>query len=542
MAHADKAKDHETFWPDNEDLKEKTKAYADRAQSAAKKEIFGNLVHPWMEPAYPSSWKFRIFDWEKGYRVLSNGDELEARDSLLQWEGTRKEGERKRCVILLDDLHPRIAELLGVLLDIPPEFFLAHCVMEGELSVVNKQMFKQGSSKYWKVAVPQRRLFPRRMDPGLYHTFCGSFYRGAFNVRSSTNDRTKYFDSYVSYWASSHGVDSWTAIVVTDPHQSQEHFYPASDPKNREIVSTINAMPPSVNPWHEIILDSAQGEFGQPHERSIFDAAASACEDLSLEVVDDPYSATHFVRNYIRAAWEQRVWWDDREVRDTVYRNVWSHETRQTALTLEDLENETVINKESMADYQGLMGQQQKIRANRNELRAIIYKFCRRDTDYMSSKTPELQMYMKQETESWKFIEEKLHYIEEFLTDHMKMYSVRSTMEEAYEAKMQSRESMRQTKEANRQTAAANRMARSSGQLTKIATIIVPCTFVASIFSMGGDFAAGQSLFYVYWIISVPITLGLLSWILHEDIADAVEKSKGWITSRTTKSSEKLEE
>lgn len=114
------------------------------------------------------------------------------------------------------------------------------------------------------------------------------------------------------------------------------------------------------------------------------------------------------------------------------------------------------------------------------------------------------------------------------------MYSTRSAMEEAYEAKMQ-------TKQADRQTTTANRMARSSGQLTKIATIIVPCTFVASIFSMGGDFAAGESLFYVYWIISVSTTVGLLSWILHEDIAGVVEKSKRWMNSRRTKLSEKSE-
>lgn len=330
-------------------------------------------------------------------------------------------------------------------------------------------------------------------------------------------------------------------MIVTDPHQTQEHFYPASDPENAEIVSMNNATPPSFNPIHEMIIDSVEGEFGQPHERSIFDTASNAYSDFSLEDVDDPFSATHCIRNCIRAVWEQRVWWDDQKVRDTVYRNVWSHENRQGLLTQDDFEDATVIDKQAMVEYQLLMNEQEKLRYNRHEIRAIIYKFRLRDTYYLSKKTPELGSYMNEETESWKFLDGKLQFTEEFLNDHMKMYSARSAMEETYESKMQSRESMRQTKEANRQTAAANRMARSSGQLTKIATIIVPCTFVASIFSMGGDFAAGESLFYVYWIISVPITLGLLSWILHEDIADSVEKSKRWINSRKTKPSEKSE-
>lgn len=173
------------------------------------------MNHPWKANACPSSWKFRIFDLKDSSRVLSSGDELAVRDVLLRWQSTRNNGavgERKRSIILLEDLNPRIAELLGVLLDIPPEFFLAHCSLEGELSVVNKQLSKQGNSKYWKVAVPQGRLFPRRMDPGRYQTFCGSLYRGGVTVRKPVKWNST-FNSYVSYWASHmYGVDSWTGV------------------------------------------------------------------------------------------------------------------------------------------------------------------------------------------------------------------------------------------------------------------------------------------------------------------------------------------
>lgn len=61
---------------------------------------------------------------------------------------------------------------------------------------------------------------------------------------------------------------------------------------------------------------------------------------------------------------------------------------------------------------------------------------------------------------------------------------------------------------------AADRQARNARQLTWVATVIVPCTFVASVFSMGGSFAAGEDLFYVYWAISVPVTIVLLTWVL----------------------------
>lgn len=328
------------------------------------------------------------------------------------------------------------------------------------------------------------------------------------------------------------------AVVVMDPHPSHLVFTPDSNPDDPRIIQLENLDSSYNAEYREAMLDSAENEFTQPHERSIFDTVAKAYDGAPLEFLDDPFSATFAVRNCIRAVWEQQVWWEESNVRGLVWQNVWNHKISRSSRASEDLENRMAINDHAMIEYQELMGTQGIVRRQRHSIRAIIYNFRPRDTYFLAEKTPRFQEYLKEETESWKFLDEKLQYAEEYLNSHMKMYSARSAMEETYEAKMQSWESMKQTKEANRQTAAANRMARSSGQLTKIATIIVPCTFVASIFSMGGDFAAGESLFYVYWIISVPITVGLLSWILHEDIAGAVDKSRGWFTWKRPKLSE----
>lgn len=178
--------------------------------------MFIGKNHPWRENARHSPWKLRIFDLEGGRRDLSSGPrEFEnARDLLLHWEGASKEGateKRKRRVIVLEDLSPRIAELLGVLLDIPPEFFLAHCNGSGELSVVNKQLFKQGSTKYWKVAVPQTRSLSRGIN-GTYRLVCGSFNRNSGMLEEGYTGHTLHFNSYVSYWASSHEAQSWTGV------------------------------------------------------------------------------------------------------------------------------------------------------------------------------------------------------------------------------------------------------------------------------------------------------------------------------------------
>ena len=37
---------------------------------------------------------------------------------------------------------------------------------------------------------------------------------------------------------------------------------------------------------------------------------------------------------------------------------------------------------------------------------------------------------------------------------------------------------------------------------------------------MGGSFAPGEDLFYVYWAISIPITFALLIWVIHTEVRE----------------------
>ncbi|KAF4945185.1 hypothetical protein FSARC_14488 [Fusarium sarcochroum] len=56
-----------------------------------------------------------------------------------------------------------------------------------------------------------------------------------------------------------------------------------------------------------------------------------------------------------------------------------------------------------------------------------------------------------------------------------------------------------------RESIAANKQAQHVGYLTSLATLFVPMSFIAAVFSMGGDYAAGQKSFHVFWAISVPV-------------------------------------
>ncbi|KAF9876751.1 hypothetical protein CkaCkLH20_05597 [Colletotrichum karsti] len=58
-----------------------------------------------------------------------------------------------------------------------------------------------------------------------------------------------------------------------------------------------------------------------------------------------------------------------------------------------------------------------------------------------------------------------------------------------------------------RQMLSANEQAVQVGRLTSMATIFLPVSLVATIFSMGGEFAAGERMFWVFWVIAVPVGL-----------------------------------
>ena len=48
---------------------------------------------------------------------------------------------------------------------------------------------------------------------------------------------------------------------------------------------------------------------------------------------------------------------------------------------------------------------------------------------------------------------------------------------------------------------------RGVGRLTKLATVLVPFSITAGIFSMGDDYLVGKSQFWVFWAVAIPLVL-----------------------------------
>jgi hypothetical protein len=132
----------------------------ERVQSFLPRECW----HPWRENVeqctpFAINWDIRVFELTGDHCDLPGGPpQFESvRDLLMWWENTPKsdpERTNKRTIII-QDMHPRVLELIGVLLDIPPEFFLAHCNESATLTVMDEHYVNDRGSRYWKVPVPR---------------------------------------------------------------------------------------------------------------------------------------------------------------------------------------------------------------------------------------------------------------------------------------------------------------------------------------------------------------------------------------------------
>ncbi|KAF9636847.1 hypothetical protein BFW01_g7743 [Lasiodiplodia theobromae] len=100
------------------------------------------------------------------------------------------------------------------------------------------------------------------------------------------------------------------------------------------------------------------------------------------------------------------------------------------------------------------------------------------------------------ERQSWHALRSHAHTLHARFAATLATYEQRAAIEQSLMANKQSVLS-------NEQSLLANRQARSVGRLSALATVLVPFSVVAGIFSMSGRFAAGEDLFWVFWILAV---------------------------------------
>jgi hypothetical protein len=96
------------------------------------------------------------------------------------------------------------------------------------------------------------------------------------------------------------------------------------------------------------------------------------------------------------------------------------------------------------------------------------------------------------EAEEWKFVETRLFSLQRLIHSIIESYIQEISLQEAQHS---------------------NSQAHSVRRLTAMATIFVPISAIAGIFSMSGKFAVGESKFWVFFVITVPIILIIIAFL-----------------------------
>lgn len=210
-------------------MKEKTAAYAravDRIASGGMVKNNTGTRHPWQDTPRgntPQAW----------IQVISGHDEVcpleqheypnikdlfyhfnERAPPLSSSPSPPQEDQPKpyRRLIFMEDIDPRFAELLGVELSIPPEFFLSHCDEGSHLSVIDSTYAKQGHSRYWRVPLQLDRSIPEGItDFGEYMIECGGCDRASAIISAETT--WTGITNMISFWGTEHEDGGWTGTV-----------------------------------------------------------------------------------------------------------------------------------------------------------------------------------------------------------------------------------------------------------------------------------------------------------------------------------------
>ncbi|KAF4911924.1 hypothetical protein CGCF415_v003921 [Colletotrichum fructicola] len=541
--------DREKFWGDNLEMLTAAEQYEKRIHELVNNGLVKDTFrHPWQREIYRYNFpqvSVRVFSGHVGPSNFQGNQ----KEIFYHYDQGRdnESSEPFRRLILLEDVDPRFAELLGVELDIPPEFWLAHCDGTCHLNTVDGMLNHQGRSTYWRVPVPQTRFLPHddNRKTGEYYIETGAFDR--FSQQVNEHDSIVRFEGFISFWGKKHD-NGWTAVVLVDPQLTclrlhevgTRIFAKDSSYVRKDIFKFVNVSgrgsdvpnPHLCVPFD--VLNAAYGEFtdvinmennfrpndGRCTQNNCLNPEDSESkQDLVAEKnLKDPFVATILIRNLVYSMWNEETLRFTSQINDALLddRNEWEWADFNIEQYVDRLESNIGVDgkgyQDAMLKLQNTWSRKQSIRHMMDAFLAVNTDLDGFDYDLAAVVNGKIdnrvQAHMVLEQRRWKAINEKLQELELRIGLFMENYATRAQLLNAY---------------------AAHRQARSAGQLTKLATVAVPFSVVSAIFSMGGDFAAGERLFGIFWAITLPVTGLLLIWII---FSVKLSESQAWIQEK----------
>ncbi|KAI8722915.1 hypothetical protein NCS52_00437000 [Fusarium sp. LHS14.1] len=499
---------HGPAWPRDPHVITEIETYQQRIKSF----LHNDALHPWVEDIPAVESRLRILDLEAGRDGSIATEPVSLEETWLYLEKALSSSSGRR-LILLEGMNPRLAEVLGAKLGIPPEFWLSHWGHVARPRISDPS----GNSRYWKVQVPQQCLVSKDLSrtEGVYTIQLGHCARGT--TYCDVEEKQTYVNSVVSFWAGKLAEESWIAVALVDAptgHLTPRSLPPLGFTRSRPARRTAHRVYPCSTPMWDAIVQAYETE-----------------KDIPTE---DPFLATTIIRNAVGSAWKTKTN-DDINRLHVVWTtaNVYCFGLNAASL----YQGGEVLMKQSnqaSIEYETLMEERHSIQQHEAQLKEIIRAF-QYDSDEFTSSPPDskLRLSISNEASRWRGTHDQYQWMNTTMAETMTICAEDTRMEEAFATNMQIIDTYIQTAAANMQ-AAANQIARSSDQLASIAMVAVPCMVFASVFSM----AAGAHLFFVYWCTAIPMTLFLLGWVIQNDVVALVVKmEERWRGSRTDMSS-----
>ncbi|KAK1526133.1 uncharacterized protein CCOS01_08551 [Colletotrichum costaricense] len=421
----------EEFWGENREMIRLTAGYQTRVEEAVAEGFvkFG-LSHPWDTTSRQNVPRFYVCNFGSHPVPCDVAhQELSARDLFLHFDEAFDATKPFRRLIILEDVDPRMAEMLGVKLDIPPDL--------------------------------------------------------------------------ISFWGMTH------VVILMDPRQTTLRKLKKGQETDRISLSDVGY--DRMYFTREVIVGANDASSVAPHARMMYENLRWAY-DRNFGIISelrDPFVATVPVRNLVLSLWEDSACRNQSTLYDELWRDEAQWRDFSSTAAVKRLESTFDTNGKA---YQNIMNKGPTICKQRLLIKHIKDCFLAPDVDQWGEDSGSTALTfgsVKDSTEGvaveqmrWNKVDDRLQEVEGTLRTWADM----------------------------QRSFVNNRQARNAGQLTKLATVAVPFSIISAIFSMGGDFAAGERLFWVYWGVSLPVTGLLLVWIISSgEISEYRHRFEGYL-------------
>ncbi|KAH6960038.1 hypothetical protein BKA56DRAFT_701449 [Ilyonectria sp. MPI-CAGE-AT-0026] len=412
-----------------------------------------------------------------------------------------------RRVFVLEGLPRRFIQILGSRLRVPPSFFAAHSAQPGKFvgSLLNHTLRHYDNRSRFTLISPklhQAKIQEKpsnNANPVYFMQSSITRQLARITLFGEFEDPLWSFEK-VSFWSVCEGK-SWDALLLVDPPLGDFVMMPG-DHVPRPVV---HKNPDNVNPrgigdsvsqdgyWYAPFPADNAGQM--PGMKSMFDDIVSLCPARQRQSTEDPITSTDICRQLVLSAWIARLRVTEAEVVRKQYQMSISPDS-STFIPGTWL-NGSWTRPWTQREFGGLVRAKSALESIDTTL------FYNMDAIGIGGTS---QIAEEWENEAWKSLRNTL------LTLKTRV----DILLEAYPQAVSVRESI-----------VANKQAQQVGYLTSLATLFVPVSFIAAVFSMGGDYAAGQQSFYVFWAISLPIVVVACAYLFGGCVLSLLRKCLG---------------